>query len=119
MSMTKYKLALTTTAGGAGTATTPEPCAGEVCSIYVDLGTLDGSTTDLTITVNDGDGALPVITLTNVSTGWYYPIVSGVHYTGSGTPKTDGYVPVVGYITATVAQGGASKAGSVYLFVEE
>ena len=117
--MTKYKLALSTNAGGTGSATTPEPCAGEVCAIYVDLGTLDGSTTDLTITVNDGDGALPVITLTNVASGWYYPVVSATHYTGAGTPKTDGYVPAVGYITASIAQGGVSAAGSVYVFIEE
>lgn len=118
--MTKYKLALATNSSGAATATITDPVAGEVCSIYVDLGTLDNTTTDIAITVNDGDGSLPVLTLTNHTTsGWYYPIVSGVHYTGSGTPKTDGYVPVVGYITVTVAQGGASKAGAVYIFVEE
>ena len=116
--MTKYKLTLTTSAGGTATATNRDPVSGEVCSIYVDLGTLD-ATADVAVTVNDGDGALPVITLTNVSSGWYYPIVSGVHYSGSGTPKTDGYVPVVGYITATVAQGGATKTGAVYVFVEE
>jgi hypothetical protein len=116
--MTKYKLALTTDGAGAATAITTDPVSGEVCSIYVDLGTLE-HTTDVVVTVNDGDGSLPVITLTNVTTGWYYPIISGVHYTGSGTPKTDGYVPVVGYITATVAQGGATKAGAVYIFVEE
>jgi hypothetical protein len=119
MSMTKYKLPVATNGAGTGSAVTPEPCAGEVCSIYVDLGTLE-NTTDLTITVNDGDGALPVLALTNATTGWYYPVVPAVHYSGaSHTPKTDGYIPVVGYITATIAQGGASKAGSVYLFVEE
>lgn len=118
--MAKYKLALTTDAAGAATAKTFDPVNGEICGIYVDLGTLDNTTTDIAITVNDGDGSLPILTLTNQSTsGWYYPIVSGVHYTGSGTPKTDGYIPVVGYITTTVAQGGASKAGAVYIFVEE
>ena len=117
--MTKYKLAITTTAGGAGSATTPEPCAGEVCAIYVDLGSLDGTTTDIVIAANDGDGALPIITLTNVTTGWYNPVISSTHYTGSGTPKTDGEVPAVGYITATIAQGGASKSGSLYLFIDE
>lgn len=114
--MRKISVTLSTAAGGTGTATTSRPVAGCIYGIYVDLGTLE-ATSDITFTQSDG---IPVLVATNVAaSGWYFPIISGTHYSGSGTPKTDGEVPVVGYLTATIAQGGASKSGTITYFVEE
>jgi hypothetical protein len=116
--MTKLKLTLSTNADGTGSVTS-RVVDGCLYGIYVEVGTL-AATSDLTITQNDGQGSLPVLTVANVSaSGWYVPVISATHYTGSGTPKTDGMVPVTGEITIAVAEGGASKSGSIYLLVEE
>lgn len=116
--MTKLKLTLSTNAGGTGSVSS-RAVDGELYGIYVDVGTL-AATSDLTITQDDGQGSLPVLTVANVSaSAWYFPIISGTHYTGSGTPKTDGKMPLTGAITVAVAEGGASKTGTIYLLVEE
>lgn len=116
--MTKLKLTLSTNAGGTGSAKS-RVVDGCLYAIYVEVGTLE-ATSDLTITQNDGQGELPVLTLTNVSgSAWYFPVISATHYTGSGTVKTDGEMPVTGEITIAVADGGASKTGAIYLLVEE
>lgn len=118
MAQAKFKLTLTTDGAGNASARTKEPVNGEIDGIYVDLGTLDAAS-DITITQNDGEGSLPIATITNATTGWYFPIITAIHVSGSGTPKTDGYMPVVGYITANVASGGSVTTGSVYVFVHE
>jgi len=118
MAQAKFKLALTTDGAGAASARTKEPVNGEIDGIYVDPGTLDAAA-DITIEQNDGGGALPVAYIANATTGWYFPIITAIHVSGSGTPKTDGYIPVVGYITASVANGGAAATGSVTVFVHE
>jgi hypothetical protein len=117
--MTKQKLTLTTDAGGAATATTNRPLNGELYGIYVDQGDL-ATTVDITVTQNDGQGQLPVVTITNQSAStWYHPIITATHFSGSGTPKTDGMMPIVGYVTITLAEGGATKTGTAYILVEE
>lgn len=117
--MTKVKLTLATNASGVASATTDRPLNGCIYGIYVSQGDL-AATADLTITQNDGQGSLPILTITNsTASAWYFPIISGTHYTGSGTPKTDGEMPVAGYVTVAVAEGGVSKTGIAYLLVEE
>ena len=114
--MRKISVTLSTGAGGAGTATTSRPVAGCIYGIYIDVGTL-AATGDITFTQSDG---IPVLVTTNVSaSGWYFPVISATHYTGAGTPLTDGDVPVVGYLTAVIASGGASTSGTITYFVEE
>ena len=115
----KTKVTLTTSAGGVATATTDRPLNGCIYGIYVAQGDL-ASTADLTITQNDGQGELPVLLITDsAASAWHYPVISATHYTGSGTTKTDGMVPVAGYVTVAVASGGATKTGTVYILVEE
>ena len=112
----KTKVTLTTSAGGVASATTDRPLNGCIYGIYVEQGDL-AATADLTITQDD---SLPILVITNSSaSAWHFPVISATHYTGSGTTKTDGMVPVAGYITVAVAQGGASKTGTVYVLVEE
>jgi len=117
--MTKHKLTLTTSAGGAATATTNRPLNGCLYGIYVDQGDL-ATTVDITVTQNDGQGELPVFTVTNQSASeWYFPVIHGEVYNGSGTHKNDGAMPIAGYVTITLAQGGATKTGTAYILVEE
>ncbi len=114
--MRKISVTLSTDSGGTGAATTSRPVAGCIYGIYVEVNTLE-NTSDITFTQSDG---IPVLVATNVAaSGWYFPVISATHYTGSGTTKTDGDIPVVGYLTATIASGGASKSGTITYFVEE
>lgn len=118
--MQKLKLTLTTDASGVASATTDRQVDGEVCGVYVEIGTL-AATVDLTITQNDGQGQLPVFYVANVTASqWYAPAINDCDYaTGIATSYTHEEVPVSGYITVSCVQGGASKTGSVYIFVED
>jgi hypothetical protein len=116
----KIKLTLTTNAGGTATATTDRPLNGEICGIYMSIGTL-AATSDITITQDDGQGSLPVLTITNLAASdWYAPGINQHDYaTGTATAYTHVEMPVAGYVTVAVAQGGASKVGTAYILVSE
>jgi hypothetical protein len=118
--MTKVKLTLTTDAAGVATATSDRALNGEICGIYMSVGTL-AATADITITQNDGQGQLPVLTITNLAASdWYAPGINQNDYaTGTATAYTHVEMPIAGYVTVAVAQGGASKVGTAYVLVDE
>lgn len=118
--MTKLKLTLATDAAGVASATTDRQVSGEICGIYMSVGTL-AATADVTITQDDGQGSLPVLTITNLAASdWYAPGINQHDYaTGTATTYTHVEMPAVGYITVSVAQGGASKVGTAYIVVDE
>lgn len=119
------KLTVTTDESGDGTATHPNVIGGTLYAIYYQRGTLDNSTTDVTISVTgtpEGDDKT-LLTLTNVTaSGWYYPRFQACDNVGSAISGEYDEVLVVGKPKVVVAQGGATtpsssvKTGSVYLF---
>jgi len=90
--------------------------AGLAVGYHYDRGTLDSSTTDITVTEEDTGAAL--LTLTNVTaTARYRPRVATHDVNGTATGALDAPA-VVGRIKVVVAQGGASKAGTLYAYVD-
>ena len=122
--MVAHTVAVTT--DGSGDATVySEPTFGVVLAVrYVphDSTPLDAAA-DITITDN-GTGQ-NVLTITNVGGGAreFLPrgvtvTTSGVEATYDGTRIVLGSVPVAGAIKVVVASGGATKSGTVYLFIQ-
>lgn len=111
----RTSIALATDGSGDCTAYSVD-VAGLVLGFYYDRGNLDNSTTDITVTEND-TGA-PLLTLTNVTaSSRYRPRVATHDVNGVATGALDAPA-VVGKIKVVVAQGGASKAGTLHVYID-
>ena len=111
------RVAITLTTDGSGDCTAySSPVTGFVIGYYYDRGTLDNATTDITVTEEDTGAAL--LTLTNVTaSARYRPRVATHDVTGVATGALDAPA-VVGRIKVVVAQGGASKSGTLYAYID-
>ncbi len=111
------RVAITLTTDGSGDCTAySSPVAGLIVGYYYDRGTLDNATTDITVTEEDTTAAL--LTLTNVTaSARYLPRVAVHDSTGVATGALDA-APVVGRIKVVVASGGASKTGTLYVYLD-
>lgn len=114
MTAFRQKVTLTTDASGNCTAYTEQPVSGPVLAVLYTRGTLDATTTD--ITVSTEITAQTVLTLTNVTaSGNYYP--RSVNHGNTGTALT-GVEPIYAAqerIKIVVAQGGNVGTGSIYI----
>lgn len=93
---------------------------GLVVGFYLDVGsggTALASGVDLTIT--EEDTGAPIVTLTNVgaASARYMPRVDVHDATGAATGALDA-PPVVGRIKVVVAQGGDTRSGTLYAYVD-
>lgn len=115
MYMRRVTVPLTTNASGDVTAYSP--CvSGRVMDVIYTKGTLDGTTTDITITT--ATTLQTILTLTNVTASAAYHPRSVVHG-NTGTALT-GVEPINAAdeeIKIVVAQGGNAGAGSVTLII--
>ena len=122
VSLRRYIVPVTTTAGGAATAYT-EPVAGLVHAIWAENGDLDVGS-DITIT-DEGTGHA-IITITNLAADALYMPRGATHdiagvaklYAAGGTAVGD-RIPASGRIKVVVAAGGATKSGTFTIYVEE
>lgn len=111
----RVEIALATDGSGDCTAYSSS-VAGHVIGFYYDRGTLDNATTDITVT-EEFTGA-PILTLTNVTaSARYRPRVATHDANGVATGALDAPA-VVGRIKVVVAQGGASKTGTLYAYID-
>lgn len=118
--------AVTVTSDGSGDATVySPPTFGMVVAVrYVphDSTPLD---TNADVTITDGASGLQILALTNIglSARDFWPRAWTVNTTGTaatfdGTRPVLDLVPVAGAIKVVVAQGGASKVGTLYFYVQ-
>lgn len=114
-SLRRAAITLTTDAGGDCTAYSTD-VAGLVIGYAYDRGTLDNATTDITVTEEDTGASL--LTLTNVTaSARYRPRVATHDVNGLATGALDAPA-VVGRIKVVVAQGGASKTGTLHVYID-
>ncbi len=110
-------IALTTDGDGNGTAYS-EVAEGFVEMVKLTLGTLASGAVDITLT--DEETGAAIVTITNGTDGLTVRPRAATHdvagaaalYAASGQAVND-KIPVNGRIKAAIAQGGASKAGSL------
>lgn len=111
----RTSIALATDGSGGCTAYSSS-VAGHVIGFYYDRGTLDDSTTDITVTEEFTGASL--LTLTNVTaTARYRPRVATHDVTGADTGALDAPA-VVGRIKVVVAQGGDTKTGTLHVYID-
>lgn len=111
----RVAIALATDGSGDCTAFSVK-VSGLVIGYAYDRGTLDNATTDITVTEEDTGASL--LTLTNVTaSARYRPRVATHDVNGNATGALDAPA-VVGRIKVVVAQGGASKAGTLYAYID-
>jgi len=123
MFFTEY-LQVTTDGSGDGTAVS-RPLNGTLYMVqWVDGDFADGVDGTFTVGSNDAGVAYTVLTLTNAnSDALYFPRataddLAGADSTYDGTRVVYGVEPpIVGKVTLTVAQGGATKTGGAVLFI--
>jgi hypothetical protein len=111
---------LAVSAGGAATVYS-DPLSGFIAGLYVENGDLDVGT-DITIT--DAASGAPILTITNLAAdAWYVPTVGAVDAAGAarlyaaGGTAIPALLPIDGALKFVVAAGGASKTGTVHVYV--
>lgn len=126
--MNMIEVVFTTDAAGAAAGTTL-PVRGELAQVRVpNAGTAwmgTGSTADITITRLVDGGTL--LALTNGQAPWEYNPRTAAHSLTAGTsayavgvgPVLTDPPPVYGPVVVTVAQAQFSKAGTVYLWIDD
>ena len=116
----RYEFSLTTDSSGAGTVTAKQPINGLVEEVRND-GTAFASTAIYSITRGDGGGT--VFRAGTLTAPWQYaprqPVHTnaGVAVTYDGTRAVNDKIPVDGYLTMTVTQGGSVNLGTVSVYV--
>jgi len=124
MKISQYTISGTTDASGDATVYTNKPVRGKIIAIACDVDAL-AATADTTITGSDLTPNQTILTLTNVNTnGVYYPRTPahdnvGAAVTFDGTNEIYTEFIHFGRIKAVVAQGGATKAFELKIYVEE
>jgi hypothetical protein len=120
-----YKMATITAVGSAGSAegtgTTTHPLSGLLLSIKVVQGNTPHANTDITVTCTDGQTSRTLLTLTdnNTASAWYnvreiQDDTVGADITGAYTP-----IPLDGYVTVAVAQGGSDATCDVSIVYDD
>lgn len=115
------RIAIPLATNGSGACTAYSAAfAGLVVGFYLDVGsggTALASGVDLTIT--EEDTGAPIVTLTNVgaASARYMPRVDVHDATGAATGALDAPA-VVGRIKVVVAQGGDTKTGTLYVYID-
>lgn len=119
------RLVLTTDSGGDATANDTLSIVGRLVAIEYAIGTLDATTTDVTVSVQSTESAvaLTLLTLTNVTASSMYYVRHLAHGEAgaalTGTAGGDRVAPVLnGTLRAVVAQGGNAKTGAVIVYYE-
>lgn len=118
--MRTIKLTGTTDAGGDATVNSSEgPAQGLLRGVQVNLSALD-ATADTTISFQSADDeAITVLTLTNSQVDDYFvPSPSAHDETGSAITNSFPPFAVTGIPRVVVAQGGATNAFAVVLYIE-
>lgn len=122
--MVVHTVSVTTDGSGDATVYTPQTFGHVVAIRYVPGNATPDSTVDITVTDNGTD--LQVLAATNLGGGprdfWpraFTMTTTGTValYAGGGTNVLD-LVPVAGAIKVVVAQGGASKTATLYIYVQ-
>ena len=117
--MKKHKLSVTTDTAGAGTATGPN-ILGRLYAVSYNRGTLDATTTDITVSTVSSDGTANLLVVANVTASKIFYPRTLQHLDTAGSDLTTHTQPLIaGVIKLTVAQGGNAGAGSVVIFYED
>jgi len=117
--MKKYKLSVTCDTSGAGSATGPN-LLGICYAIAYKRGTLDATTTDITVSTVNSDGAANQLVQANITADKViYPRTLEHLDTDGSNLTTHTYPILAGTIKFTVAQGGNGGAGSVVVFYQD
>ena len=119
----KQKITLASAADESFADQRTDAFTGRLLGIYLSIGTL-ANTTDITIT--DDETGAPVLTIPNASaSGWFAPQIP-VYGTGgtaalfaAGGTAVLAPLPVDGELKVAAAQGGVSKTGDLWFFIEE
>ena len=114
MTLRTETLIVTTDASGAGTVSTSQPINGYVTAIRNDSSF--GGTADYTFTTGAAEGAGTVISMTDKAAPFTAYVGGSVEGLSSGQAFLG--VPVDGYLTMVVAQGGATNAGTIVVFYD-
>lgn len=117
--MRKHRVAWTTDGSGNATAVFPLNFNGEALkAILWNVGT-GSAGIDFTLTTSGADVAATIYTGTNVNSSTILqPFKQGVDLTGAAITGWYEHPCLVGELTLTVAQGGASKTGSMTIITE-
>ena len=118
--LNEYSATLTTDGSGDCTAYLGSVVRGRVHAIKYVPGTID-TNGDLTITGETTSVAILTKANAGTSTVWYYPFAAG-NKVADGAASTISESPVYVYkerIKVVVAQGGATAAGSITVYVDE
>ena len=127
MRLVEYLLNQTSDTSGDSVDVFEAPIFGRLCGVAVVDGDL-ANDFDITLTyVNSGIGTITLLTLTDLSAdAMYYPREQVCGNTGAGLDYNDesdepvAEPPIIaGYVTSTLADGGATKTGAVILYVWE
>jgi len=114
--MKKYKLSVTTDTAGDGTATGPN-ILGRLYAVDYVIGTLDSTTTDITVSTVNADAASNLLVVANVTASKIYYPRTLEHLDSAGSNLTTHDMPLIaGTIKLTIAQGGDTKTGHVVVF---
>lgn len=124
MSVQRHEISLVTDGAGACTAYSAYPVSGEIKAVVYVRGTLDNTTTDITITGEKS--GISILALTNVTTDGQYAPRMATHgitgtaalYAAAGTAVLACIPVALERIQVVVAQGGASKTGTLHVYVE-
>lgn len=112
----RHKVTLTTDAAGACTAFTDQMVNGAVLAVCYNRGTLDATTTDITITTELS--LQTVLTLTNVTaTTNYMPRTVNNGSTGTALAGVEPIYAANERLKVVVAQGGNTLTGSITFIV--
>lgn len=117
--ISEIKLDVTTDTAGTATATATRSIQHYLEKVVVDQGTL-ASTTDITITIENGPHGITaetVLTLTNhTADAIYYPRVQASDSVGAAIAGAYDRIFLIGTPKVTIAQGGGVTSGSVILY---
>jgi len=109
------KFSLTTDGSGDASSTTDTLQGIEVVAISVDYDATAAVGTDLTVNLSNPNSDILVLTNNNTD-ALHYPTVATSDGTGSARADFVNNILVNGTITATIAQGGASKTSTVTVY---
>lgn len=119
--MNRHSISVTTAAWGGGTATSVTPINGEVVELRYNGGEFSGTAT-YTVTRADGGGTIAAYTAT--ANPWQISPRQPIHTpagvalaAATGGSALHDRIPVDGYVTLVVANGGTAKTDSVSIYV--
>ena len=96
------------------------PVTGLIRGFFLDTGTM----TTPTLVITDNETSAAILTITSAAAdGWYAPVVptygtdgTAALYAAGGTAVLSP-LPIEGTVKVVVSSGGATKAGTLYLYV--